>query len=135
MFKKFISFWAANEKIITLIAFAIALVYPLIFSGRYYIDLAIMCLVYSLLSLSLNFITGYCGIVVLGQAGFYGIGAYTSAILLTRFGWSFVVTALMAVAVLFIRFNYRIAHPPGQWQISSIDTGFWRDNELLNSMQ
>ncbi len=102
MFKKFISFWAANEKIITLIAFAIALVYPLIFSGRYYIDLAIMCLVYSLLSLSLNFITGYCGIVVLGQAGFYGIGAYTSAILLTRFGWSFVVTALVAVAVSFL---------------------------------
>ena len=52
--------------------------------------------------LSLNFITGYCGIVVLGQAGFYGIGAYTSAILLTRFGWSFVVTALVAVAVSFL---------------------------------
>ncbi|HHX24696.1 MAG: branched-chain amino acid ABC transporter permease [Tepidanaerobacteraceae bacterium] len=102
MFKKLISFWAANEKIINLIALGIAIAYPLLFNGRYYIDLAIMCLIYALLSLSLNFITGYCGIVVLGQAGFYGIGAYTSAILLTRYGYSFVFTALAAIAVSFL---------------------------------
>ena len=58
------------------------------------------CLVYSLLSRA-KLYNWYCGIVVLGQAGFYGIG-HTSAILLTRFGWSFVVTALVAVAVSFL---------------------------------
>ena len=41
-----------------------------------------------ILALSLNIITGYCGQISLGHAAFYGIGAYTSA-LLTQSGWPF----------------------------------------------
>ena len=37
--------------------------------------------------MSLNLITGFCGQISLGHAGFIGIGAYASAVLPTHFGW------------------------------------------------
>ncbi|MBI2463594.1 branched-chain amino acid ABC transporter permease [Candidatus Peregrinibacteria bacterium] len=42
--------------------------------------LSLMC-IYAILALSMNFIVGYLGILNLGFAAFYGIGAYTFAIL------------------------------------------------------
>jgi branched-chain amino acid transport system permease protein len=45
---------------------------------------------------------GYTGIVVLGVAAFYGIGAYTSAILMTRLGFSFIPAVFAAMAMAFI---------------------------------
>ena len=45
--------------------------------------------IFILLALSLNIITGYAGQPALGHAAFFGIGAYTSAILTTTYGMSF----------------------------------------------
>jgi branched-chain amino acid transport system permease protein len=55
----------------------------------------------------LNILTGYCGQISLGHAGFMAVGGYTSAILCTKLGWSFWAAlpcaALMAgmVGILF----------------------------------
>lgn len=51
----------------------------------------ILCriLMYATLAGSLNIINGYSGQTCLGQAGFFAIGAYTMAILITRFDISF----------------------------------------------
>src|SRR5690554_935460 len=46
-------------------------------------------LIYVLLASSLNIINGYSGQFNIGHAGFYCVGAYTAAILATRFGLSF----------------------------------------------
>lgn len=46
-------------------------------------------LMYATLAGSLNIINGYSGQTCLGQAGFFCIGAYTCAILSTKFGTSF----------------------------------------------
>jgi branched-chain amino acid transport system permease protein len=43
-------------------------------------------MLYALVALSLNIITGYLGELSFGHAAFFGIGAYTTAILATRFG-------------------------------------------------
>lgn len=51
-----------------------------------------------LFALSLNVITGFCGQVSLGHAAFYGIGAYTAA-MLTKSGVALVL-ALIPAAVL-----------------------------------
>ena len=51
--------------------------------------IVIMILLYSMLGMGLNVLTGYTGLVSLGHAGFYGIGAYCCAILTTKLGWSF----------------------------------------------
>src|SRR4030042_421868 len=37
----------------------------------------------------LNILTGYCGQISLGHVGFMAVGAYVSAILTAKFGWSF----------------------------------------------
>ncbi len=56
----------------------------------------IMCLicVYVSLGLALNILMGYMGLTALGQAGFVGIGAYTAAILITRFSVNFFIAAI-----------------------------------------
>lgn len=71
--------------------------------GSYYITVAIITGIYVILALSLNIITGMAGQPSLGHAAFFGIGAYTSAILTTRYGLPFGVglAAAMAAAGLF----------------------------------
>jgi branched-chain amino acid transport system permease protein len=39
--------------------------------------------------LGLNILTGYCGQISIGHAGFMAVGAYTSAILTAKLGWPF----------------------------------------------
>jgi branched-chain amino acid transport system permease protein len=46
----------------------------------------------------LNILTGYCGQISIGHVGFMAVGAYTSAILTAKFGWSF-WTALPCAAL------------------------------------
>lgn len=45
----------------------------------------------TLLAMSLNIITGFAGQPTLGHAAFYGIGAYTSALLTAKAGWPFLL--------------------------------------------
>ncbi len=58
--------------------------------------------IFAMLALGLQLAFGYGGILQLGYAGFFGLGAYASAILTTRAGWPFAAAfvAAMAVAVL-----------------------------------
>lgn len=65
----------------------------------YYITLAIITGIYIILALSLNIITGFAGQPNMGHAAFFGIGAYTHAILTTRFDVSFWLAALAAAVV------------------------------------
>ena len=48
-----------------------------------------MFMIFSVLSLSLNFVSGYIGQVSLGHAAFFGFGAYVSAVLTKLCGWPF----------------------------------------------
>ncbi len=67
---------------------AFALAYPL-WTGRYGQDVAISVLVYICLGLGLNIVVGLCGLLDLGYIAFYGVGAYTYALLSINFGVSF----------------------------------------------
>ena len=49
--------------------------------GIYEISLATVVGINIILALGLNMISGFCGQISLGQAAFYGVGAYTSALL------------------------------------------------------
>lgn len=99
IFSSVLSFWARNNVIIALVLLGMAILFPLVFNQQYFISIAINVLMYSVLSLSLNLITGYMGITSLGHAAFFGIGAYTAAILSTRFGVNFLVTFLAATVM------------------------------------
>jgi len=52
---------------------------------------------YTILASSLNFFSGYTGLLSLAHAGFYGIGAYTSALLSTHYGLSPFVNIFIAM--------------------------------------
>ena len=52
--------------------------------------------IFIILSLSLNLIAGYTGLLSLCHAAFYGIGAYTTAILMTRFNLSFTFSLIIS---------------------------------------
>ena len=55
-------------------------------------QIVILALVYGILTVSLNIVCGYAGLFSLAQAAFFGIGAYTSAILLTHFHSPFLLS-------------------------------------------
>jgi branched-chain amino acid transport system permease protein len=50
-------------------------------------------------AIGLNILTGHTGLISLGQGAFLGVGAYTSAILVTRFDVPTLVAVVVAVAV------------------------------------
>ncbi len=60
-----------------------------LFLNNYYIDILNLCLLYALLAVGLNITVGYTGLLDLGYAAFYGVGAYVYALLSTGLGLSF----------------------------------------------
>ncbi len=54
---------------------------------HYLVDMAVSAGIYALMALGLNVIWGMAGLINLGVAGFFAVGAYTSALLTTEFGW------------------------------------------------
>ncbi len=66
----------------------VALLYP-VFTARYAQDVAINVLIYVCLGLGLNIVVGLAGMLDLGYIAFYGVGAYTYALLNVNFGMSF----------------------------------------------
>lgn len=66
---------------------------------EYILHLFILICFYTLLSQSLNLSAGFTGLISLAHAGFFGIGAYTTAILSTQFGISFWLSIPLAMLV------------------------------------
>lgn len=64
--------------------------------SRYWVDVLNSVGLYLVLALSLNIILGYAGMFNMGHAVFYAIGAYTTAILNTRFGMPVLATLPLA---------------------------------------
>ncbi len=62
-----------------------------------YLSLASQIAIAGLFALSLDLILGYAGIVSLGHAAFFGVGAYTAG-LLSKYGWGEPLTGLAAAA-------------------------------------
>lgn len=65
----------------------------------YLITILITILIYAMLAHSLNIITGHAGQISLGHAAFFGIGAYTSAMLYTEAGFPFWISVPLAAVV------------------------------------
>ena len=67
-------------------------------SWGYLITIGDIVGIYIILTLSLNIISGYAGQPSLGQAAFFGIGAYASAMLTTKTGVSFWLALPLSMA-------------------------------------
>src|SRR5438094_9610014 len=62
---------------------------PFWLADPYYLHVVIMAGIFGVLAMSLNLLLGYTGQLSLGHAAFFGIGAYTSALLTLKLEWSF----------------------------------------------
>lgn len=67
---------------------AVALALPFCVKDAYWINLAVLALMAAQVGAAWNLVGGYAGQASLGHAAFYGIGAYTSTLLLINFGWN-----------------------------------------------
>ena len=81
---------ALNQRILQWsLGAAAALALPLVHSNPYHLDVLTTALLYALLALGLNLIVGLTGLLHLGYAAFFAIGAYTYGLLNVRLGWPF----------------------------------------------
>lgn len=67
--------------------------------GLYHYTIGITLGLWAILAMGQNIITGYAGQISLGHAAFFGIGAYASAILSTKYGVTFWLALPCAVLI------------------------------------
>jgi branched-chain amino acid transport system permease protein len=76
----------ALKKIVYGLFFIFILSVPFLLRNDYQLFVMNRALIHVILASGLVFLTGFAGQISLGQAGFYAVGAYTSAIFTTRLG-------------------------------------------------
>lgn len=70
---------------------------PVVFNQAFYQHILISAAINIILAVSLGIIVGYIGELSLAHGAFYGIGAYTSALLMIKLGLPFVLAFPLAV--------------------------------------
>lgn len=98
---------------------AVAIIFPFLpFTDRYMLDISIMVLTYVTLAWGLTIVVGYAGLLDLGYVAFYGIGAYSFALMAQHFGFTFwqalpfsalvaaLIALLLGMPVLRLRGDY-----------------------------
>jgi branched-chain amino acid transport system permease protein len=73
------------------------LLLPLIVTHTYIIHIAIMIGIYGILALGLEIVLGLTGLFSLGHAAFFGMGAYTSALLSIKLGFGFIEALIVSM--------------------------------------
>ena len=66
---------------------------------NYILHLLIYLDIYIIITMSLNLLIGYGGLFQLAHAAYYGIGAYTTALLMVGLGWGFVPAIICSIII------------------------------------
>lgn len=93
--------WLESQKnrIVVLMVLAVAAMLLPLISSNYVLEVMTNAWFYVMLCLGLNIVVGYAGLLDLGYAAFFAVGAYTTGILTSHFGVNFWLT--IPAAVLF----------------------------------
>ncbi len=128
---------ARTESPIFLSLFLVLLFVLPFFQNDYYRDVLTLTGMYAVLALGLNLVVGQAGLLNLGYVAFYAVGAYTYAILSTRFGLSFwpglvvgassaaVLSFLIGLSTLRLRGDYFAIVTLGLGEITRIVLNNW----------
>ena len=87
----------------------VALLPALPFMSKFYLLLAFDALLFGAIAMSLDLLIGYTGLVSFGHAAFFGLGAYSTAILLERGVlslWACLVAAVLVVGLYALVVSY-----------------------------
>ena len=104
-----------RDLIVAFCLAAIAAIVPLFVKDVYVQNIMVLTLMWGALSQSWNILSGYCGQISLGHALYFGLGAYTTTLLFTKFGvlpWfgmlgGGVISALIAMGLGYPCFRLR----------------------------
>jgi branched-chain amino acid transport system permease protein len=66
---------------------------------NYIYHLLIYLDIYIIIAMSLNLLMGYGGLLQIAHAAYYGIGAYTTALLMVKLGWGFIPAIILSSIV------------------------------------
>lgn len=86
-----------RQVVAVIVVLAVLLALPSILSP-FHVFTAARILIFAIFAMALNLVFGLGGLPSLGHAAFFGVGGYTVAIGLTRWGWGFWTS--LAVAIL-----------------------------------
>ncbi|MBO8162583.1 MAG: branched-chain amino acid ABC transporter permease [Brevibacillus sp.] len=64
----------------------LVIIFPFLLSNEYYLSVGIVIGLHAIVTVGLCLLMGLAGQISIGQAAFWGIGAYTSAVLSTKYG-------------------------------------------------
>jgi branched-chain amino acid transport system permease protein len=105
---RFVRAALANSPYIAIVAACVCI--PPFITNQYFIQVMIFIGIYVILTLSLNLLNGYVGLLSIGHAAFYAIGAYASAKLMMEVGLPWLVSMLGAGLIAGV-FGYLLAKP------------------------
>ncbi len=88
-----------KKKISIILLFFALIVFPFIVNSTYILSLVIEMCIFAIFALSYDLLLGFTGIVSFGHALFFGLGAYTTGILMKGYGWAFVPTLLPVILI------------------------------------
>ncbi len=90
-----------TTKIITVVVCLAALAIIVPMSGSFVVLLATRALAFAILAMSVDLLLGFTGLSSMGQAAYFGVGAYLTAVLATKFhfgmGWDFWIVVVMGI--------------------------------------
>ncbi|MGZ6210182.1 MAG: branched-chain amino acid ABC transporter permease [Syntrophales bacterium] len=93
-----------KHELIKFLVFAAAvLTVPVFFTGGYIVNVLIFVGIYTILAVALNLLLGLAGQISLGQAAFFGLGAYISGVLTATYAanpWVAMVVAVIVVGII-----------------------------------
>jgi len=90
---------ALQNRYLGWVALALAVIAPFVDGSTYAIGIMTNVLIYVMLAVGLNIVVGYCGLLDLGFAAFYAIGAYVSGSVAKILGWPILATLPIVLVV------------------------------------
>jgi branched-chain amino acid transport system permease protein len=88
-----------REALVALVLLAVLASLPWLFPGKSLTDFVMRVSAYAIFATSLNLLVGYAGLVSFGHGLFFGLGAYSFALLMQRHGTSIPAALALTVAI------------------------------------
>jgi branched-chain amino acid transport system permease protein len=88
-----------RDALIAAAALVLLAALPMIFSGKSVSDFVLRASAFAIFATSLNLLVGYTGLVSFGHGLFFGLGAYSFALLMQKMGTSIPMALALTVAI------------------------------------
>jgi branched-chain amino acid transport system permease protein len=108
-----------KQELLKIFVFAAAVfTVPVFFRGGYIVNVLVFVGIYTILAVALNLLLGLAGQISLGQAAFFGLGAYISGVLTATHAanpWLAMVIAVIAVGIIAFALGFPILKLKGHY--------------------